>query len=136
VSAVQRWIQADPGDPPRYKPDVLSGGDRAVTVASAAKQELARLLARRPEVIINGFASLLTHLKGDVRFSSGGWLLDQHQGDLRSNLIAILNRTNTRTFSTQSTQSGLKRRENTRLAAIAATQSQLNLYQHSYIYSV
>ena len=65
MRAIQCWIQADPGDSPGYKTGVLSGRERAATVAAASEQELARLFAPRPDVIIDSFAGLLTQLKAN-----------------------------------------------------------------------
>jgi hypothetical protein len=63
VSAIQCWIQADPGDPLAYTTGLLSGRERVARVASASEQEFARLFARRPDVIIDSFAGLLTQFK-------------------------------------------------------------------------
>jgi len=90
VSAIQCWIQADPGDPPGYKTGVLSGRERVARVASACEQELTRLLVRRPDVSINRFAGLLTLFKANGR--SGFLLADSCPIDCHAVRCHVLDR--------------------------------------------
>jgi hypothetical protein len=65
MGAEQVRVKPDAANPLGYKPSVLPRGHASFLSTSDGEQKLARVLADRPDVVVNGLARLFGQLKPD-----------------------------------------------------------------------
>jgi hypothetical protein len=67
MSAEQRRVETDAGDPLRQQAGILAGGEAMTLAATASKQEIAGSLLGRRNVLIDRLTRLLGDLEPDQK---------------------------------------------------------------------